>query len=104
VRSRRATKLRATPGCTKEREPLVRFRWVPARPRGRAQRVDCTEYFRGFSTRQFHKGRKLASGKRRWRTTKIETGLDYSWRVLTRRGDRWVSSKIRSFDGPLCLG
>jgi hypothetical protein len=103
AQSRRATRLRATPGCNSKREPFVRFRWTPARKRGRAQRVEYTEYFRGFSSHTFHKSRELAPSKRRWRTANIETGLDYSWRVMTRRADRWVSSKVRSFDGPLCL-
>src|SRR5215216_274512 len=38
ARSRRATNLRATTGCTSERQPYVTFRWIPARNRGRAQR------------------------------------------------------------------
>jgi hypothetical protein len=104
ARSRRATKLRATTGCTSTRKPYVTFRWIPARNRGRAQRVDYTEFFAGFSSGTFHKSRKLAPGKRRWRTTNIKTGFDYSWRVMTRRGDRWVRSRIRGFDGPVCIG
>ena len=103
ARSRRATRLRATTGCNAEHEPFVRFRWTPARKRGRAQRVEYSEFFRGFSSHTYHKSRKLGPRKRRWRTANIETGLDYSWRVMTRRADRWVSSNVRSFDGPLCL-
>ena len=79
------------------------FRWIPARNRGRAQRVDYTEFFRGFASGRFHKSRKLAAGKRRWRTANIKTGFDYSWRVMTRRGDRWVRSRIGGFDGPVCV-
>lgn len=101
--SRRATRLRATTGCNSKREPFVTFRWIPARLRGRAQRVDYTEFFGGFSSGKFHKSRKLAPGKRRWRTGKIETGFDYEWRVMTRRADRWVRSAVRSFDGPVCV-
>jgi hypothetical protein len=104
ARSRRASGLRATTGCNSKREPFVAFRWTPARKRGRAQRVDYTEFFRGLSGRQFHKSRKLAPGKRRWRTGRIETGLDYDWRVMTRRAHRWVSSGVRSFDAPVCVG
>jgi hypothetical protein len=103
ARARRATGLRATTGCNSKREPFVRFHWVPARRRGLAQRVDYTEFFRGLSNRSFHKSRKLGPRKRRWSTTKIETGLDYSWRVMTRRAHRWVSSKVRPFDGPVCV-
>jgi hypothetical protein len=103
ARSRHATRLRATPGCNAEHEPFVRFRWIPARKRGRAQRVEYSEFFRGFSSHTFHKSRKVGPRKRRWTTANIETGLDYSWRVMTRRADRWASSKVRSFDGPLCL-
>lgn len=101
--SRRATRLRATTGCNSKREPFVTFRWIPARPRGRAQRVDYTEFFGGFSGGKFHKGRKLAPGKRRWGTGKIVTGFDYEWRVMTLRADRWVRSAVRSFDGPVCV-
>ena len=101
--SRRATRLRATTGCNSKREPFVTFRWIPARLRGRAQRVDYTEFFGGFSSGKFHMSRKLAPGKRRWRTGKIETGFDYEWRVMTRRAHRWVRSAVRSFDGPVCL-
>jgi hypothetical protein len=101
---RRATRIRARPGCTLDREPFVRFRWSPARDRGRAQRVDYTEFFRGFRAGKYHKSRKLAPGKRRWRTRKIETGLDYNWRVMTRRTRRWVRSPVRSFDAPVCVG
>lgn len=104
ARRRRATRLRARTGCNSKREPFVAFRWTPARKRGRAQRVDYTEFFRGLSTRSFHRSRKLVPGKRRWRTGKIESGLDYDWRVMTRRADRWVSSAVRSFDGPVCVG
>jgi hypothetical protein len=103
TRSRHATRLRATTGCNSKREPFVRFRWIPARKRGRAQRVDYTEFFRGLSSRQFHKSRKLAPRKRRWRTGRIETGLDYDWRVMTRRAHRWVSSGVHSFDAPVCV-
>jgi hypothetical protein len=103
ARTRRATKLRATTGCTEDHEPFVKFRWRPARKRGRAQRVQYTEFFHGFTSRDFHASRKLKPGKRRWRTAKIETGLDYSWRVMTRRAHRWVGSKVRPFDGPLCI-
>lgn len=101
--SRRATKLRATTGCNSKREPFVTFRWIPARLRGRAQRVDYTEFFRGFFSGKFHKSGKLAPGNRRWTTGKIETGFDYEWRVMTRRAHRWVWSAVRSFDGPVCL-
>jgi hypothetical protein len=103
ARSRRATSLRATTGCNSKREPFVRFRWIPARKRGRAQRVDYTEFFRGLSSRQFHKSRKLAPRKQRWRTGRIETGLDYDWRVMTRRAHRWVSSGVHTFDAPVCV-
>jgi hypothetical protein len=103
ARARRATRLRAITGCISKRNPFVRVRWIPARKRGRAQRVEYTEFFRGFSSHKFHKSRKLAPRTRRWRTANIETGLDYNWRVMTRRAHRWVSSKVRSFDGPLCL-
>jgi hypothetical protein len=103
ARSSRATRLRATTGCNSAREPFVRFRWIPARNRGRAQRVDYTEFFGGFSGGEFHKSRNLAPGKRRWRTANIETGLDYSWRVVTRRAHRWVSSRVGSFDGKVCV-
>ena len=102
ARARRATNLHATTGCNAEHEPFVKFRWTAARKRGRAQRVQYTEFFHGFTTGDFHKSRKLKPGKRRWRTARIHTGLDYSWRVMTRRADRWVSSKVRPFDGPLC--
>jgi hypothetical protein len=81
----------------------VTFRWSPARIRGRAQRVEYTEFFGGFSSGKFHRSRKLPRGKRRWRTAKIEPGFDYEWRVRTRRAHRWVSSAVRSFDGPICL-
>jgi hypothetical protein len=104
ARSRRATRLRAIPGCNSKRDPFVRVRWIPARKRGRAQRVEYTEFFRGFASHNFHKSRKLGPRRRRWRTANIETGVDYNWRVMTRRAHRWVSSKVRSFDGPLCLG
>jgi hypothetical protein len=103
ARSRRATSLRATTGCNSKREPFVRFRWIPARKRGRTQRVDFTEFFRGLSSRQFHKSPKLAPRTRRWRTGRIETGLDYDWRVMTRRAHRWVSSAVQSFDAPVCV-
>jgi hypothetical protein len=101
--SRRATRLRATTGCNSKREPFVTFRWIPARLRGRAQRVDYTEFFAGFSGGKFHKSRKLAPGTRRWRTGKIETGFDYDWRVMTRHAHRWVRSAVGSFDGPVCV-
>ncbi len=103
ARKLRATKLRARTGCNSRRQPFVKFRWSPARKRGRAQRVDYTEFFGGFSSHKFHKSRKLSPGKRRWRTGNIETGFDYKWRVMTRRAHRWVSSARHSFDGPVCV-
>jgi len=99
----RARNLRARTGCNADREPIVRFRWSPAPDGGPAQRVDYTEFFAGLSGGDFHRSPRLSGQENRWRTGNIETGIHYEWRVMTRHGRRWVTSAVRSFDGPVCI-
>lgn len=99
--TRRARHLRAAPECDGPGEPVVYLRWRAA-ARG-AQRVDTTKFFRGFQTGDYERGRRLDRGVERLKLRDVETGIHYQWRVMTRRGGRWLSSKIGEFDGPVCV-
>jgi hypothetical protein len=96
-----ARRLRATVSC--EGAPpraVARLRWRPSRA-GR-QRVDVTVL--RFDPGDFQSSRLLGRTRARLDWKRVAGEAVHRWRVLTRVGRRWVTSRTAAFTGPGCVG
>jgi len=99
-----ATQLRVTAAC-EQGDPgrsVVTFRWRPAPRRGDVQRLDVTAFLDGFETGRFMSSERLPPGASIYRWEGLEP-FGYRWRVLTRHGDAWTTSRQATFSGPVCV-
>jgi hypothetical protein len=80
----------------------VTFRWRPAPQRGDVQRLDVTAFLDGFKTGRFMGSERLAPDASTYRWEGLEP-FGYQWRVLTRHGDAWTTSREATFSGPVCV-
>lgn len=99
-----ATRLGVTTGCAREDpgKSTATFRWRPTLPPGDHQRLDLTEFLEGFETGRFKSSERLAPGVSRYTWVGLEP-FGYRWRVLTRHGKAWTSSREAAFSGPVCV-
>jgi hypothetical protein len=79
------------------------LRWVVARPPGSAQQVALTMYREGFEKGKFEMSRQLPPDQTSLQWEKLQPGIYYHWRVLTRQGKEWVASETSSFQAPICV-
>lgn len=100
-RNRAATRLQALPECDSGNEPVVHLSWMPARDRGRAQKVAVTQFADGFETGRFEVSERLATNASTYDWLGTRANGAYRWRVLTRYR-AWTGSRIFSFIGPAC--
>lgn len=81
--------------------PAVTLAWVPEG--SGAQLLAISTLPDGFETGRYTVTGEMAAGNAMYEISPIEPGGIYYWRLLTRSGDRWLSSLQESFTGPICV-
>jgi hypothetical protein len=97
-----ARNLRDTAGCDplQPSSALVTLLWEPTREG--AQLVAIAPRADGFDTGRYTVSDEFPPAASSYRVGSMEPGGVYYWRVLTRRGDEWAASPVRTVTAPIC--
>jgi hypothetical protein len=94
---------RDSAGCDPE-QPAVSMVTLSWKPSGEAEQlVAIATRADGFDGGRYTVSGPLPPGTTAYRVRALEPGGVYYWRVLTRRGDVWAASPVRTFVGPTCV-